>query len=85
MSLGQSQTILICSPGLPELSPCPSGTGPTTVTAYVLSPAASQYIDAISTPFSLATGLELWGVAMSVVIFCWFISHMLKQVIKAVY
>jgi hypothetical protein len=84
MSIGNNTVILICSPGATEAYPCPSGTGPATVSAYVLSPSAAEYVEALGTPFDPSQAIGFWGIAMSAVLTCWFLAFVSKQIIKAV-
>lgn len=57
MPAGTVQTIIEClASGVPVTGfPCPNGTGPVAVQAYVIDPGSAGYIDGLTEPFDVAT------------------------------
>lgn len=57
MPAGTLQIIIECLPTAAAIAgfPCPDGTGPAAVQAYVIDPGSAGYIDGLTEPFDVAT------------------------------
>ncbi|MBU9490772.1 hypothetical protein C6Q11_10665 [Burkholderia multivorans] len=43
--------------------------------AYVLSPDAASYVDAVAQPFDYVQAAGFWGLAFTTIITLWLVSH----------
>lgn len=52
MATGSVQTLIVCAPSAETLSPCPAGSAPTPVSAYVVSADSASLFDAAVGPYN---------------------------------
>lgn len=54
MATGAVQTLIVCAPSDATVSPCPAGSAPAPVSAYLVSPESSTLFDAAVGPYDYA-------------------------------
>lgn len=76
MAAGTLETILVCRAGWPSDShvPCPAGTGPVAIEAYVLDATSKDFFDSVIVPFDSAQAATFFMVAFCTTIFVAWVS-----------
>lgn len=68
MAVGSVQSVLVCVAADVGQAPCPAGTAPAVVQAYVLDASQAASIEAQYEPFDYAKAAEVWGFAFTFVV-----------------
>lgn len=86
MSLGKTQTILICSAGNPWgiQGPCPQGQTLATQDAYVLFTSASSSLELNTEPFDPVVAGEFFALALTSTVLFYLAVHGISLVLKMV-
>jgi hypothetical protein len=84
MSVGSVQTVLVCAPGVDTVSPCPAGTAPTPVSAYVVASDSASLFDAAVGPYDYANGAFFWGTAFTFTLTLYFAASIYRSILKLV-
>lgn len=79
MAQGFVRDVVVCAPGFADAAPCPSGTGPAVVKAYVLEPASAGFLDVLATPVDWSGPAQLWGSAFSGLVSIWLLALMMRK------
>lgn len=85
MALGFVREVVVCVAGYPDAAPCPAGSGPTVIPAYVLDPASASVLDVIGAPLDVGQSGAFWALAFGGVITLWVMAHIMKRVRSTLY
>lgn len=61
MSSGSVQSVIVCAPAAEALSPCPAGTAPTVVQAYLVHPDSANLFDAAIGPYDYTNASQYFA------------------------
>lgn len=86
MSSGSIQQLLVCSdvPNAVTVAPCPAGQAPSLIDAFVLSPSAASFVDAVSAPYDYTLGIVYWSVAFGFTLMLYLSARFIGQILNLV-
>ena len=85
MPAGSLQNVLYCKPGYATTqNPCPTGSRYAVMQAYVIDPAAQQYLDPVVEPFDYVKAGEFWAYGFTFVLSLYLFSHAVGLILKKV-
>lgn len=84
MTIGQTQTILICAPSPVAQAPCPSGMGIIAMQAYVLDVSQGPSIEAQNAEFDYSYAAGIWTMAFTFVVALYLVSKSAGTVVAAI-
>lgn len=83
MSTGSVQTVLVCSPVTTgTVSPCPDGSAPTPVSAYVIASDSASLFDAAVGPYDYVNGAAFWSTAFVFTLTLYFSASIYRSLIR---
>ncbi len=66
--IGTVQTVVVCVAAVLTVEPCPSGSAPATVQAYVLDVSQQPTMEALNAPFDFDYAAGIWGIGFTFVV-----------------
>lgn len=84
MADGSVQTLLVCVPDEVGAAPCPAGSAPSILQAYVIHPSQGANIQAQFAPFDYAKAGEIYSFAFCSVVLLWATTKGIGAVINMV-
>jgi hypothetical protein len=81
---GGNQTVVICTPSNVTRTPCPSGSAPATVQAYLLNPSSGPSIEAQNADFDYAAAATIWSMAFTFVVGLYLVSKSAGTILSAI-
>lgn len=82
--LGAVQSVIACLPAAETVAPCPAGSAPSVLSAYLIEPVAQAQFEASVSPTDFAEATSFWLIAFSSVLILWSLSYVFGQARRAI-
>lgn len=84
MSIGSTQTIVVCVPSAFAQAPCPAGQAVTTIQAYIIDPSQAASVEAQNAPFDYALAAGFWSIGFTFVVGLYLVSKSAGAILNAI-
>ena len=81
---GAVKTVLACEAAVETVAPCPAGTAPFPVSAFVLDAAAQAQVEAALGPVAFSESSAFWAIAFVSVIALWSLTQIFSHTRRAI-
>lgn len=82
--LGSVQSVIACLPAAETVAPCPAGTAPSVLNAYLIEASAQPQFEASFAPIDFVQASSFWSIAFVAVISLWALSQVFRSVRRAI-
>jgi hypothetical protein len=84
MATGTLQTVIVCAPSAETMSPCPAGSAPAPVSAYVVSPESASLFDAAVGPYNYEGAAQFFATGFVFILTLYFGSRVFGMLLDMV-
>ncbi len=82
--LGAVQSVIACLPAAETAAPCPAGTAPAVLNAFLIEPSAQAQFEASFAPVDFVQAGSFWAIAFLVTVSLWSLSQVFSHARRAI-